>query len=427
MYDVIVIGAGLAGLMAAAAAAELNKKVLVVAKGRGNLYSASGYIDFLGYYPTDCRQPLENVTRALEDIVENNPQHPYALLGKEKIDQAFRFFLEVMNRAGYPYGGSWQKNRIHPTAAGALAPTSLVPQRSCLDLASYQDILVVGFREMLDFYPFYAADNLREQFYLQGEKKLVRAVWLDLGLSQERELNSYDLAVALEDEAVRFRLAEQLRVKVSEHTLVILPAVLGVRKWNRVQDHLQRMLACTFLEIPTLPPSVTGMRLAESLMGYLEQRGVEFQLGYPVTGALQEGKRCTGVKIATASGRIQVKEARTFVLATGGILGGGLRVKPYSITEEIFKIKIEMPKEISHQDFFAPQGQPLSRTGVKVNSLLQPITAQGEPILTNVFVAGKNLTGYDPFVEKSGNGVALVSGYAAGWLAGKGAFSHEAV
>ncbi|MFZ5752863.1 MAG: FAD-binding protein, partial [Bacillota bacterium] len=46
MYDVIVIGAGLAGLMAAAAAAELNKKVLVVAKGRGNLYSASGYIDF---------------------------------------------------------------------------------------------------------------------------------------------------------------------------------------------------------------------------------------------------------------------------------------------------------------------------------------------------------------------------------------------
>jgi glycerol-3-phosphate dehydrogenase subunit B len=421
MYDVIVMGAGLAGLMAAAAAAELNKKVLVVAKGRGNLYSASGYIDFLGYYPTDCRQPLENVVEALEDMVNDNPQHPYALLGKEKVDQAFDFFLKIMNRAGYSYSGSWKKNRIYPTAAGALAPTSLVPQRSCLDLASYQEILVVGFREMLDFYPFYAADNLREQFYQHGEKKLVRAAWLDLGLSKERELNSYDLAVALEDEAVRFRLAEQLRVKVSENTLVILPAVLGIRKWARVQGDLERMLACTFLEIPTLPPSVTGMRLAESLMEYLEQRGVEFQLGYPVTGALQEGKKCTGIKIETASGRVQVKRAQSYVLATGGILGGGLKVKPGGITEEIFQIKIEMLQEMSNQDFFAPQGQPLSRTGIRVNGLLQPVGAQGEPLLTNVFAAGKNLTGYDPFVEKSGNGVALVSGCAAGWLAGKGA------
>ncbi|KJS81680.1 MAG: hypothetical protein JM58_16545 [Peptococcaceae bacterium BICA1-8] len=56
-----------------------------------------------------------------------------------------------------------------------------------------------------------------------------------------------------------------------------------------------------------------------------------------------------------------------------------------------------------------------------VNGHLQPVNPQTqEVILTNVFVAGATLAGYDPFVEKSGNGVALASGYKAGALAAKG-------
>ena len=121
------MGAGLAGLMAAAAAVKKEKKVLVIAKGRGNLYSASGYIDFLGYYPTSAPGPLTATKTVLRELTAKAPSHPYAILGEERIEEAFGFFKNFVAHAGYPYVGDWAENRIHPTAAGALAPTALVP------------------------------------------------------------------------------------------------------------------------------------------------------------------------------------------------------------------------------------------------------------------------------------------------------------
>ena len=50
-YDVIVIGMGLAGLMAAKTAAEEGKTVLLIGKGMGTAHTYTGCIDVLGYYP----------------------------------------------------------------------------------------------------------------------------------------------------------------------------------------------------------------------------------------------------------------------------------------------------------------------------------------------------------------------------------------
>ena len=48
-YDVLVIGAGLAGLSAAAKLAEGGAKVMLIAKGVGGTHLAPGTIDVLGY------------------------------------------------------------------------------------------------------------------------------------------------------------------------------------------------------------------------------------------------------------------------------------------------------------------------------------------------------------------------------------------
>ncbi len=47
-FDLIVIGMGLSGLMAAKTAVEMGKKVLIIGKGLGTLSILSNTIDLLG-------------------------------------------------------------------------------------------------------------------------------------------------------------------------------------------------------------------------------------------------------------------------------------------------------------------------------------------------------------------------------------------
>ena len=50
-YDLIIIGMGLSGLMAAKTAAEAGQEVLIVGKGMGSLCLFSNTIDVLGQFP----------------------------------------------------------------------------------------------------------------------------------------------------------------------------------------------------------------------------------------------------------------------------------------------------------------------------------------------------------------------------------------
>jgi len=50
-YDLIIIGMGLSGLMAAKTALDLGKRVLIIGKGMGGLILFSNTIDVLGKVP----------------------------------------------------------------------------------------------------------------------------------------------------------------------------------------------------------------------------------------------------------------------------------------------------------------------------------------------------------------------------------------
>ncbi|MFZ7104807.1 MAG: anaerobic glycerol-3-phosphate dehydrogenase subunit GlpB [Peptococcaceae bacterium] len=414
--DVAVIGAGLAGLSAALAAVQHGKSTIVAAKGMGNLYSASGYIDFLGYYPTTARQGLENPLLGVNDLIRHNPEHPYAMIGKEDIAEAFQAFIRVSKIMGLPYTGSLTANILIPTAAGALVPTALYPAAMAKKIADYDNIIVAGIREHADFYPEYAAHNLEKQL---GKK--VKPVWIDLGIRISRELNSFDLALILEQKTIRQSLINQFKSIDTTAALILMPAVLGVWKWQETLEALEKGLNCKILEIPTLPPSVMGYRLAEALTAFLKKCGAEFIIGHPVSRVTCSAGLCREIMLDSASGRELVIRAPQFCLATGGILGEGLQVGPQKIAEAVFKLPVITPGWYSSEEFFSLEGQPLSRAGVKINEKLQPVDPQtNKVVLHNVYVAGATLAGYDPFVEKSGNGVALTSGYKAGLLAAKG-------
>ncbi len=420
-YDVVIIGAGLAGFSSALAAIKYNKKALIIAKGLGNFYSASGYIDFLGYYPASSKESVSNPKESLKELMTKQPYHPYSLVGEDAIKDAFSAFLQATREMGLPYKGSMDENMLMPSASGALVPTSLYPQTAYKKVTEAKELIVVGIKELADFYPAYAAHNLKKQ--LKGS---IKPVWVSLGLNIKRELNSYDIAIAMEKSEIRNKLISQLKSVVSKDSLVVIPAVLGVNAWQEVIGDIEQELKCRVLEFPTLPPSVMGYRLAESLKNYLESKGVDFIIGHPVTHVNYSNDICQEIGITTGSGRVKKIRGASFILATGGILSEGLLVYPHEIKETVFGLPVALADQTTSEDFFDMEQIAISHAGVLTNKKLQPVRPDTQQVIyENIFVAGATLAGYDPFIEKSGNGVALASGYKAGLMAVAGRDENE--
>jgi len=74
--DVLVVGGGLAGCMAALSAAREGAQVRVVSHAESTLRTASGLIDVLGY--VDAAGPLADPFAQLGDLP---PPHPYSVVG----------------------------------------------------------------------------------------------------------------------------------------------------------------------------------------------------------------------------------------------------------------------------------------------------------------------------------------------------------
>jgi glycerol-3-phosphate dehydrogenase subunit B len=105
-YDVVVIGAGIAGLTTACQLAQANQKVLLVANGIGALLLASGCVDVLGFQPADSLEPVKNPAGQLAGFMAERPDHPYAVVGQENIEAGLKAFLKVVNEHGLIIGAT---------------------------------------------------------------------------------------------------------------------------------------------------------------------------------------------------------------------------------------------------------------------------------------------------------------------------------
>ena len=70
---------------------------------------------------------------------------------------------------------------------------------------------------------------------------------------------------------------------------------MGRKSHKEIITEIEKDTECKFLEIPTLPPSLMGYRLAETLSDYLKSSGVEIITGYPVDYVKTEKERCSEV------------------------------------------------------------------------------------------------------------------------------------
>ncbi|HEY2769466.1 MAG TPA: anaerobic glycerol-3-phosphate dehydrogenase subunit GlpB [Solirubrobacteraceae bacterium] len=400
-FDAVVIGGGTAGLVAGARLAEGGARVCVVVKGVGSTHLAPGTIDVAAYTPGRVDEPR----RGLEQLVAARPEHPYAALGVDTVSDALQWFGERVAGGpfpGYRYVGDLERNHMLPTAVGGLRPSTVVPETMAGgDAAGLTRVCIVGAR-LRDFHPSLCAANLSRAGVV------ARGIDVDVQL-QRADDNSLGLARRFDDPAWRAAFAAQLALQLRDEEQVGLPAVLGVADPHAVWSDLERRLGRRVFEIPTLPPSVPGMRLFEILRSALRGAGGRIVLGSAVVGAEREGGRITAVR-AEASGREVRYVAPWFVLASGGFASGALELdSEWHTVDRVLGLPLrgvpgpDKPRFVA--DYF--EEQPLARAGIAVDDELR---AEGAD---NVVVAGAALPGAASWREGSGEGIALASGYHA--------------
>ncbi len=401
-YDVVVIGAGTAGLVAAARLAEAGARVCVVAKGVGSTHLAPGTIDVLGYGPDPVSSPLEGIAALAAD----RPDHPYARLGPGVLSEAVDWFIQAAQNGpspGYTYVGSLQRNLRLPTAAGALKPSALAPATFAAgDRPGLGRVAVVGLPRLRDFHPQLCADNLRS-----GGLE-ASAVSLDVDLDRA-DANPLGFAQRFDDPAWRAGFSARLAPLIKAADQVALPAVLGLHDPAATLAELEARLGRRVFEIPTLPPSVPGLRLYAILHHRLRQAGGKLVMGAGVVSHRREGDRVISVDTATAGSNTSYA-ADAFVLATGGFHSGAIGLDSHwQAREQVLDLPLAgapgpgQPRFVP--DYF--DEQPLARCGVAVDTDLR---ATGT---ANVVVAGASLPGAVAWREASGEGIALASGYRA--------------
>ncbi len=418
--DLLVIGAGLSGLMAAHTAAQAGLRVQVIAKGLGSMHWSAGTVDVLGYGPEELTRPVKQPLEAIQALSATQPDHPYTLLGAHQVQAALAEFTTLAAALGLPYGGAKTagENLLLPSAVGALRPAFLAPQAQLAgDSSRTEPMLIVGFQGLRDFYPELIAENLAKQGIP------ARAAFLPLSLLADKsDRNNVQLALALDDNARRAKLGGELKRLVRPGERIGLPAILGLDDHSAALADLSAAAGAPIFEIPTLPPSVPGMRLFKALRARLWSMGVRVDAGMEAIGANAmpavngTAGRVQWIETATSSRPLKL-QARSYLLATGGILGGGFDSDHTGhIWETVFSLPLTIPQhryEWFRPEFMNPAGHPVFNGGVAVDGRMQPVDASGKVVYGNLWAAGGTLASVDPIQQHSLEGIAIATGVAA--------------
>lgn len=408
-YDTVVIGAGLAGLTAALRLAEAGQRVAVLAKGVGATHLAPATIDVLGF----AGGAVESPAQAIPEFAAAHPEHPYRRLSPGLFGASLDWFKDRMR--DHSYRGGLDENFFLPTAIGAAKPTALVPETMAGgDLRRGGRFVFVGLRGLKDFFPAYLADNVARASLPGGAAVTTRAVELSPPLGEARDVSAVGFARRFEQADFREAVLAELDEYLVPGETVGFPAVLGLGGAGEVWRELETRLGHQVFEVPTLPPSVTGLRVYETMTSALRHAGSRLVVGSPVTDARSSGNRLEGVVTHTA-GRPLTYRARSFVLATGGFASGGLELDSSGkVRETVFDLPVAgLPGP--DEPLFGPRyfdEHALSRVGLAVDESCRPLNGGGL-VYDNLYAVGATLAGAVPWREGSGNGISLATGYAA--------------
>lgn len=326
MYDVVVIGQGLSGMLSAIWAKEQGYRTALVATGTGKIMQATGVMDL-----------LPGSDGELEEWIEH---YQINQLQKSELMGAIQQFHALSERIGYPYEGNVENLISIVTGSGHVKKTALYP-KTISPLPEHGHAVIVGFQEVIDFQPDYIKRNLQKD----QPNVSVDAIKIQLGKHSQRTLTQLDAARLLDQKETRNYCIKQIKDRmieknISKPDLFIFPASLGVENWEEVIQDISTELEANVTEAPGMPPNTTAIRLNERLKKEAVKLGVRFYADTTVMGCKMEGKEIKSLSIKTANQMTDLCGVK-FILATGGILGGGLEVMPKGLKETALRLEVD--------------------------------------------------------------------------------------
>jgi glycerol-3-phosphate dehydrogenase subunit B len=417
--DVVVIGAGLSGLVAATRLAEAGAIVTLVAKGHASTHWGSGGLDVAA--PIGAATPAEGVASlaALD--------HPYSFLAPD-VAPSVAWLTERLGAGGLPYAGTLDTPiRRVPTAIGGTRRVAIVPAAQAAALRPWQPdelLVVAGPAGFKDFWPAAIADSLgREAVWMGADRPHhVTGVSVELdGVAGRNNVNALYFARRFDDPSQRSddigRFAAAIKKAAGGRPgRVAIPAIVGLGQHAEAWAELVARLSLEPFEVPLVPPSIPGVRLWRVLRDRIRAAGGRVQVGEAVARIHVEGGRVVAVEMEAAA-RTHLIRTEALVLATGGIAGGGLvATGDGRIVEPLLNLHVDAPEQDAWlvADALDPAGHPIEAAGVATDAGLRPLAADGQPAaLANVVVAGALLAGQRSLRERCGDGIAVASGWRA--------------
>jgi len=442
-FDVVVIGGGLAGAVAALTAAQEGRSVALVRAGGGASAHASGAFDVA---PDPRRAPPVGATaptlkELLKGLVAERPHHPYSVLGsgdaatvERMIDAAAKDLFRDLDEEGLLYRGSLSRNMVLPTPGGRWRESAFAQDAIAgadLALLSRARLAVIAIGPGAASRAAAQAAELRrgvEARAFPGLREIlpcpVDALPEGTGASPGAGGAPLEpaLARALDDPRVAAawgaEVAKALAAHAPKATHALFPPCLGLAEPAVTVALLARATGREVAETVALPPSTPGLRLERALARALARRGVVLRDARVVEARALRG-RVAEVVLEARDGPATLSGG-AFVLAGGRFLGGAVRAGN-RVVEPLFDLPLwvgarawdEVPDH-ERAERRIGQDHAVMSVGVRTAADLRPIGRAGVPAYENLFAAGATLTGSSFAYDRTGLGVALVTGRVAG-------------
>jgi glycerol-3-phosphate dehydrogenase subunit B len=409
--DLAVIGNGLSGMAAALFAANRGIRT-ICAGGVSEVIFASGLIDLMGVHPIGEGILWDNPWDAIDALKQDLPVHPYSRMQKESIHLAIDEFITGLKTAGLAYERFLEQNVQVIMPIGTVKTTYGVPKSMWNDvmaMSKKSPCLVVGINGLLGF----SSRQITEA---------LKSTWPELHytsisfprLERSSEVYTEPMARSLSLSETRERLAASVRPYIGKATAIGFPAIFGIQDTDYIVSDMEERLGAKIFEIPTMPPSIPGLRIKEAMDRYLKEMGVRTLLSKKVLNVRRKNKVFV-LEIGDRTVECIVR-AKAVILASGRFLGGGLTAERKGVRETIFDLPVYQPenRKVWHnQNFFDTRGHAINRAGLEINDQFQPLLGDGRRAFENLFAAGSILAHQDWMRMKCGAGLSIATAYAA--------------
>jgi glycerol-3-phosphate dehydrogenase subunit B len=411
-FDVCIIGSGLAGMASTLFAA--NRGLSSVQVGlTGEIILSSGLLDLMGVHPVSEKHAWSDPWAGIDALVRDIPDHPYARLPKEDIHAAFEELLFFLKETGLSYYRRMNHNIGVLTSLGTIKHTYCVPHtiwKGVEALKKKPPGLLIDIRGLKGF-------NARQiATAMQNEWPDLQTARISFpGMDHLSEVYTEHMANALILSQKRERFAEAVRPHIEEAQIVGLPAILGLYRTHEIVSDLEKLIGAPVFEIPSMPPSVPGLRLKEAFERGLRTKGIKYFSQKRVLKVRRKSDDFFELDIGWPTTE-QVVQSRGIILASGRFIGGGLHADRKRIKETIFDLPVYQPEnrtEWHRREFLDSRGHPVNRAGLEIDDSFRPLNSYHQPAFQTLFAAGSILAHNDWKRIKCGAGLAIATAFAA--------------